>query len=98
MTNLNLDKYAQLKLKIAELEVEAAEIRPSIIEEMQSRKVDEIEHPDGSFLISLRRTWKYPAHVITAEAILKKGKKTAEQTGEATYTEKPMLTFRSIKS
>lgn len=90
-----IDRYAQLKQEIARLEDEVSAIKPAVISYMQEGNIDEIGHSAGTFTLQARRTWTYPASITELDAKLKEKKEIAEQTGEATYVEKPVLVFKS---
>ena len=90
-----IDQYIACKQQIAILEAQCDEIRPEIIAVMDLQHAEVMECGDkGTFLLQKRRTWKYPKEVQDLEATVKEQKKEAEQTGTATYEEKPVLVFK----
>jgi len=53
-----------------------------------------IETPIGSFTVRKTKEWTYPDAIVMAEDNLKTAKKTAQKEGDATFEEKPGLSFR----
>lgn len=90
-----LKKYADLKVQIKALELEVDAIQPEIMAGIEAQGADEVQTDFGKFIIGKRRTYTYPAHLVTAEAAIKESKKEAEATGAATYVEKPYLLFKA---
>ena len=90
-----LDRYAQLKLEVAKLEEELELLKPEVVTYIQDQGAEQVTHDAGIFLLQTRRTYKYPEEVASLEAKLKEDKKTSEQLGTATYTEKVILVFKS---
>lgn len=89
------NQYAELKLKIKELEEEVEILAPQVLEEMGEN--EEVSSDFGTFVRANRRKWTYPEVLVEFEADVKAKKKQAEQVGDATYEEVPYLVFKSNK-
>lgn len=89
-----LEKYADLKNSIKRLEEEAALLQPEIMAEMGDAQ--EISTEFGTFTVASRRKWTYPESVEKSREELKKAELEAQQTGYATYDEKPYLVFKAV--
>lgn len=93
-----LNEYAQIKKDIKVLEEKAELLNPEILELMQENEVEEIAIGDmGKLSMSSRRNWKYTDKVKALDEALKNQKKLEEQTGQADYTEKKYIVFKSNK-
>jgi hypothetical protein len=96
-------KYAQLKIKAAEIETELDFLKEEALKQVleirgdSDQPVELQEFPNHKFSIMKRKTWKYPEEIVTMEKLLKEGKASAEATGEATFTEKEILLFTTPK-
>ena len=90
-----VNEYADLKMKIKEMEARINELNPLILEDL----VKEGENAvlpiagKGSFCFYLKRTWKFKKNILDAEEQIKKMKKEAQAKGEADYDETPILKF-----
>ncbi len=87
--------YADLKIKIKQLEDEASELQPKILEYIVGSGADEVEI-DGVGKISLahRKKWVYSDKVTQMEQALKDEKVLEEQIGTAQCTENPYILFK----
>lgn len=93
-----LNKYAEIKADIKNLESKAEELNPQVLEIMQVQDVEELTLGDiGKLTLASRRTWKYSTATTAAEKALKETKKIEEQTGKADYTEKHYVIFKGNK-
>lgn len=95
-----LNKYADIKLKIKELEAEADELNPLITAELVKEEEGSVVQLDGkgSFSIYMKRKWIYSKPIKDAEEQLKKAKKEEEAKGFAEYEETPILKFINSSS
>ncbi len=91
------EEYASIQAQISALEAKKEQLRPAIIQMMIDKGEKKVVTEVGSFSISPRKTWTYPANVENLADEYKSAKALAESTGEATYEEKPSLTFTQIK-
>ena len=91
------EKYALLDAQIKALTEEKDKLKEDIIRDMQLKNVDKMKHSMGSFTITHRKSWTYPAHLVEEEDRIKAEKAKAQDTGEATYTESESLTFTAAK-
>jgi len=94
MNKTRLERYAEIKNDIKRLEEEAKEIAPQILEEMGD--VEEVSTDFGTFIVAKRRQYTYPETLVKAQEELDAAKEQAVQTGEAVYTEKPYLIFKTV--
>lgn len=88
--------YAKLKAAEKELKTQIDEMSSQVLEAMGGNDEVELEGY-GTFVRANRRSWTYPQPIQQAEDDLKKAKKTAEQTGNASYTENSYLRFNLAK-
>lgn len=95
MNKAIFEQYAELKIAEKEIKEKIDALQPEVMAEMGEN--EEVETDMGKFIIGTRRSWNYPEAIKTAEADIKVAKKTAEQTGDATYTENPYLLFKVNK-
>lgn len=82
-------RYAALKQQIAEHEDQLEQLKPEIATAIaQMNPLDKIVEVDGvgTFSLSAKRKYIYPAGVVELEDKLKQAKKEAEAKGTATYT------------
>ena len=91
------EQYAILDAKIKALTNEKDEIKAKIIEEMVEKGEEKVATAVGSFTISKLKTWTYTDKVAELEEAYKAQKATEEETGDATYVEKPSLRFTQVK-
>lgn len=96
MTKELFEKYATLKLEIAKLESEAEELKAQIVPEMPLDTPVELEG-FGIFSMVPKKTWKYTDPTESLRSKLKDEEKLEQQTGAATYEEKPYLLFKPNK-
>lgn len=80
-----IEKLAELKLKIGEMEAEAKEIQAEALQELRDTNKDEIVVEGlGKLVLSSKSKFTYPTEIVEAETKLKADKKAAEQLGTAT--------------
>lgn len=85
-----LVRYAELKEQQKSIESEIKELSPDILEFIESKKVDKIAAPFGTFTISRKSTWIFSEKV-------KELQETEKATGVAKLKESPYLLFNSPK-
>ena len=88
-------RYAELEAQSKAIEEEQKKIKDSIASEMEKLEADQIKSEVGTFYFTTRKTWKYPESIKKLEDEVKVAKKTAEETGEATFEEKKSLAFKA---
>ena len=91
------EEYASIDAQIKALEAKKDQLRPHIIEMMIEKGEKKIETEVGSFSMSSTKTWTYPEEVAILKDQAKAAEARAQSTGEATYEEKPRLTFTPVK-
>lgn len=82
-------QYAGLKSRMSELEDQLEQLKPEIATAIeQMNPLDKIVEVDGvgTFSLTAKRKYVYPAGVVQLEDQLKQAKKEAEAKGTATYT------------
>lgn len=89
-----MEEYAKLMIQKREIEARLEILKPEIISKMESER-EETEF--GVFTISSKRTYTYSEMTQEMEKEVKAKKKEEEQTGDATYTEAPVLKFLTNK-
>ena len=88
-------EYARLSKAKKEIETQLAELKESCQRAVEASG-GKLQVGDlGTLSLSTRKNWSYPRHVEEIADALKYAKKNAEIDGEATFTESPVLTFRS---
>lgn len=92
-----LQRYADIKILIKNLEEEQDTLNPQVMEIMNENEVDELKTEQGKFCKSSRRKWKYSDDLQAREDNLKDSKKIEEQTGVAEYTENFFVVFKGAK-
>jgi hypothetical protein len=89
-------EYARLKNEAGAIKERLDELTPELLGEML--EIDgadtKVETLIGSFTIRKTKEWTYPLGIVNAEEAVKTAKKTAQKEGDATYEEKPGLSFR----
>lgn len=90
-------KYAELKLKVKELETEMSEISPDILAEIIEAGVDKVEMDAGQFIIESRKTWKFSDDLENLKVEIKNKEKEEMATGVAEFEEKKFLKFLGKK-
>jgi hypothetical protein len=94
MTKELFDQLATLRIQEREIKSKIDEIYPQVLEEVADAEDGTVIESDlGNFTVSFRRNWEYPELIQEFESEVKKKKKLAEQTGEATYEEKACVIF-----
>jgi hypothetical protein len=80
-----LKEFAEIKLRIAELEKRKDEIEVQVIEEIDNLREHnrEVVTPYGTFSLGSRKTWKYSPAVDVLKEKLSEAKKEEEATGLA---------------
>ncbi len=102
------EQYAIIDSQIEILEAQKAGLRDEIIKEMVEKGEKKATTEVGSFTVVPLKTWTYSAETSMFEEDTKKAikelseeikaKKAAEEeSGDATYVEKPSLRFTPIK-
>jgi len=92
-----LEAYAILKSKMKADKLVEAEMRETITAFVQDSGEDKYKTSLGTFSLTSRKTWEYPAYVTDAEDNYKVLKAKSESTGEATFVTKDSLSFRETK-
>ena len=95
MTKQNFELYAEYKIQIADLEAKIEELQPLILAEMPDKPVELTDV--GIFSMGNRKTWAYSQDLEQKKTIVKEQEKLEQQTGAATFTEKPYLLFKPKK-
>lgn len=96
--NEKLKQFAELKARIKVLEDEAEVLKPQVLAAMEEQKLDQAEITGiGMLSLASLKKWTYPEALVRAEEDLKTEKKTAEQTGDATFTESRFIKFTVLK-
>lgn len=92
--------YARLKSERKLLDARIEEIQGSLLQTMLDIDGEntKIETELGNFSVKRMKNWTYPESIVEREDQLKRDKKLAQQTGEATFEESPSLYFRSKDS
>jgi hypothetical protein len=96
MKNIYED-YAVLESQIKALIAKKDELKEHIINDMIERNESKAETSVGSFTIAKLKTWTYSKKVAELEEEYKAQKAKEEQTGDATFVEKPSLRYTKIK-
>jgi len=93
-----MKNYADLKIKIKELDLVAKEMNEEVLGIMNKEEMEEVEIDGvGKLSIGSRRTWKYTPALNTMKDQLKDRQQEEEQTGVALYEEKHYLLFKANK-
>lgn len=96
MSNL-FSEYYVLDTQIKELTAQRDAKKEQIIKEVSQTKDGKLKTDFGQFTVTKLKTWTYPQHVLDMETQYKVAKLKAENTEEATYTEKESLRFTPNK-
>ncbi len=91
------EEYARVDMEIKALELKKEQLRPHIIEMMDSEKLEKVETSMGKFSITNLKKWTYTKRVEELSDKLKAQKAREESTGDATFDEVPSLRFTSTK-
>jgi len=92
-----LNKYAELKIAIKDLELQAETLNLEVLDIMETQELGEINLQNGKLSLGSRRTWKYSPEIKEQEENLKAIKKEAEQTGiGADYVERHYVLFKGL--
>ena len=91
------EEYAILDAQIKALTVQKEALREVITEEVLKLGEPYKDPSLGSFSVTQTKTWTYPEWCIAAKDKLDADIEQTKKTGEATYVEKPRLTFTAVK-
>lgn len=91
------EEYASVDAQIKALELKKEQLRPHIIEMMESEKLEKVETSLGKFSITNLKKWSYTEKVTDLSESLKAQKALEESTGDATFEEVSSLRFTSSK-
>lgn len=91
------EEYASNALQIKALEEKQDQLKPLIIEMMDSEKIEKLETSLGKFSITNLKKWTYTEKVTEMSEALKAQKAKEESTGDATFDEVPSLRFTASK-
>ena len=94
--NTLYQEYALLEAQLKEIETKKEQLRVHILKDMIKQKAEKIETDMGSFTVTKLKTWKYPKAVEILKENFEAAKVQAQNTGDATYTEKASLRFTQI--
>lgn len=93
-----LERYASLKATESEIKDQIDELKGLVLKEIQDAGAEEVEVENvGKFTVVPKRTYKYPAAIVTMEEDLKKAQKDAIAKGDATYEESAYVKFNALK-
>lgn len=90
-------EYAELDMQKKVIEARIKEMRVKVLAKLQEGNTEKHEMGLGTFSMTPTKTWTYPEELIAREEKLKADFALAEQTGDATYEEKPGFRFVSVK-
>lgn len=90
-----MDQYADLNVEMVLLSEKMTALKEEIAIEMTDGGLDKLETPKGSFYFMNRKTWTYPELVNNAIDGVKKLKKDAEASGEATFVSSQSFAFKA---
>lgn len=96
MNKTLLENYAELKRTEKEITVKVDEMKSLVLKELQDAGANEVNLDGCTISIGVRRTYKYPAHIMKMDEELKATKKSAEAKGEAEAVENPYPIFKEI--
>lgn len=91
-------EYAELKAQEKELKQRIAGVNKKIVEDMLEKGEDKIPTEFGNFILKELPSWEYSDEVEQLKVKLVKRKEFEEETGIATKTTKPSLTFSAPKA
>ena len=90
-----INEYADLKIKIKEMEARINELNPIILADLV-KEGEEAVLPiadKGQFSYYMKRTWKFKKNILDAQKSVDKMKDEAKAKGDADYEETPILKF-----
>ena len=104
----NYEKYAVLEAEKLAIQAEQDGLRKEIISEMEERGEKNAKTAVGTFTVAQLKTWTYTPGLSAFEKTMKSqieelseeikaAKAIEEETGDATFVEKPSLRFVSVK-
>lgn len=96
MDKTKLEKYAELKIKIKEMEQEVKEMMPEILSDMLMADIDKVETDAGNFIVEQRKVWKFSEELDNMKQILKDQEKEEMANGIAEFEFKKILMFKGI--
>jgi hypothetical protein len=91
------EEYAILDAQIKALTVQKEALREVITEEVIKNGEPYKDPSLGSFSVTQTKVWTYPDWCSEAKDKLDSEIEKTKTTGEATYVEKPRLTFTAVK-
>lgn len=94
MNKENLDRYAELKAQIKDIESEIEELKPGILADMKAAEADKIDHEAGSFVITKKKSWKFSDKVDAMKDAVKNLEADEKADGTATFEETEILMFK----
>lgn len=90
-------EYALLEAQLKEIEIKKEQLRVHILKDMIAKGAEKIETDMGSFTVTKLKKWEYPKEVEALKDEYEAAKVQAQNTGDATFTEKESLRFTQIK-
>lgn len=98
MDKETLQKYAEIKAQIKELEAQAEELKPGIVEYMLLAEAEKVELTGyGNFTLEKRRTWTFSPEVENFRVELKVAEAKEKAEGKASYNETPVLKYNETR-
>jgi len=92
-------EYAKLKVEASAIKERLDALAPILLDQMLAVAEDaKVETTFGTYNIAKVKDWTYPDYVTLAEQEFKAVELRARQTGDATWTEKPSLRFRTARN
>lgn len=92
-----LQEYADLKVEEKRIKARIDELNPEIKQSIVDAGADKIDMEVGTFLLVIKKKWKYSEKVTTLDNQLKLFKSNEEADGTATFEEDSMLMFKAKK-
>jgi len=86
-------QYAELKLQQRDVEAQIEKISPQLVNQMVDGGADKVQTDAGTFVIVHRKQWSFTDKVKHQEDVLKTIKENEMANGDATFVERPTLTF-----
>lgn len=91
------EKYADIREKLAIIELAESALKAEILEEMKKSGLDKHETEVGKFIICSKKKWSYSKKVLKIEEDLKVQKFTEQEKGIAKVEETSYLAFTPPK-
>ena len=98
MDKSKLELYASYKMAIAEFEEKCDQLKPEILEMMESEEAEKVNTEFGSFTLTKNRKYTFSDSVEQVRTDLKEKEAIEKADGTATYEESTILKFTSKKN